>query len=84
MSSGDFTKRLCSPQQDFDSVELAMALMESDGRDELHLGGSYLGFEYSVSPQPALAAAGAAAAAAAAASTLDWICSMCQAVNFSR
>lgn len=53
-----------------------MALMESDARDDLQLGGSYLTLEYSVSPQPALAAA--------AASTLDWICSMCQAVNFSR
>ena len=57
-----------------------MALMESDARDDLQLGGSYLTLEYSVSPQPALAAAGAAAAA----SMLDWICSMCQAVNFSR
>ena len=63
--------------KDFDSVESAMAFMDSDACDSLELGGSPLRWEYSVAPLRS-------DAAGAAASTLDWLCSMCQAKNFSR
>ncbi|EIE24714.1 hypothetical protein COCSUDRAFT_41038 [Coccomyxa subellipsoidea C-169] len=63
---------------DFDSVESARALMESEAAEELKLMGQSLQLEYSVSPQPAHAAGSSDQ------SLLDWICSMCQAVNFSR
>lgn len=64
--------------QDFDCIESARAVMESETADELQLLGQRLRLEYSVSPQPAQATGGADQ------SLLDWICSMCQAVNFSR
>ncbi len=52
--------------------------MESEAAEELKLMGQSLQLEYSVSPQPAHAAGSSDQ------SLLDWICSMCQAVNFSR
>jgi hypothetical protein len=66
--------------QDFDSIEFARAVMKSEAGTELQLMGQRLQLEYSVAPQPAHAAGSSNQAA----SVLDWICSMCQAVNFSR
>lgn len=64
--------------QDFDSIEAATEMMESEAAEHLQLMGQRLQFEYSVSPQPAHADGSSEQ------SLLDWICSMCQAVNFSR
>lgn len=64
--------------QDFDTIEAATAMMESEAAEDLQLMGQRLQFEYSVSPQPAHADGSSEQ------SLLDWICSMCQAVNFSR
>ena len=69
--------------QDFASVEEARALMEAPGRHALALHGEILKFEYSIAPQPT-AGAGTGDASRAAGAPLDWVCGMCQAVNFSR
>lgn len=56
-----------------------MAMVESDARDEFEILGQKVHMEYSVAPQPLNAAGNGSSA-----STLDWVCTMCQAVNFSR
>ena len=63
-------------------MESATAFMDSDAPDALELAGSRLRWEYSVAPLRSDAAG--AAGGAGAASLLDWLCSMCQAKNFSR
>ena len=64
-------------------MEEARALMEAPGRHDLALQGEILKFEYSIAPQPT-AGAGASDAGRAGGAPLDWVCGMCQAVNFSR
>lgn len=61
--------------QEFNSTEAAQALMDSEERDELAMNGRPLTVEYSISQQ---------ASRGQQADLADWICSMCQAVNFSR
>lgn len=64
--------------QDFKSVDDAAALMETSARNNFWLGGKLLLFDYShSSPASALAAGGGAG-------PMDWVCDMCQAVNFAR
>ena len=64
-------------------MEEARALMEAPGRHDLALQGEILKFEYSIAPQPT-AGTGAGDAGRAGGAPLDWVCGMCQAVNFSR
>jgi hypothetical protein len=68
--------------QDFASVDEARALMEAPGRHALALHGEVLKLEYSIAPQPAGGAGGGGGGAPGA--PMDWVCGMCQAVNFSR
>ena len=62
--------------QEFDSVESAQQIMESDARYQFDLDGTPLRLDYSHGQQPA--------AAVSASATSDWICPACSAVNFSR
>ena len=62
--------------QEFDSVESAQQIMESDLRYQFNLDGAMLRLDYSHAAQPA--------AAVSASATSDWICPGCSAVNFSR
>ena len=64
------------PLQEFDSVESAQEIMESDLRYQFDLDGVPLRLDYSHAAQPA--------AAASASASSDWICPGCSAVNFSR
>lgn len=66
--------------QDFASVDEARALMEAPGRHALALHGEVLKLEYSIAPQPAAGGGGGGVPGA----PMDWVCGMCQAVNFSR
>ena len=66
----------CDPIQEFDSVESAQHIMESDLRYQFNLDGAALRLDYSHAAQPA--------AAASASATSDWMCPGCSAVNFSR
>jgi hypothetical protein len=71
----------CEPSvclQDFASVDDARALMESEQRYDMAVGGRRLLLDYSHGA-PSGRAADATGAAA-----LDWICDMCSAVNFAR
>ncbi|KAK9816422.1 hypothetical protein WJX72_000054 [[Myrmecia] bisecta] len=63
---------------EYDSVESAQAVMDSDARRALQLDGQTLHLDYSHAPAPN------PASASGAASMQDWVCSMCQAVNFAR
>jgi hypothetical protein len=65
--------------QDFDSPQSATSVIESHARKDLEILGRSVQMEYSVAPQPAHATSNSALV-----STLDWICTMCQAVNFCR
>ncbi|KAK9819581.1 hypothetical protein WJX81_006628 [Elliptochloris bilobata] len=67
---------------DFTSVEEARALMEAPGRHGLALHDEILKFEYSIAPQPTVG--GGDGGRGAGGAPLDWVCGMCQAVNFSR
>ena len=62
--------------QEFNTVEAAQALMESDARDSLSISGKPLTLDYSISQY--------GSRDAQAGSLADWICTMCQAVNFAR
>ena len=64
-------------------MEEARTLMEAPGRHALALQGELLAFEYSIAPQPT-AGAGTGDAGRGGGAPLDWVCGMCQAVNFSR
>ena len=70
--------------QDFASIDEARALMEAPERHALALHGEILKLEYSIAPQPAAAAGGGGGGRGLPGAPLDWVCSMCQAVNFSR
>ena len=61
---------LCCAVQEFESAEVAAALMQSDWRDALFLGQHRLRFEVARQRRPEAAA--------------DWACEFCQAVNFGR
>ncbi|KAL3163303.1 hypothetical protein ABBQ32_009695 [Trebouxia sp. C0010 RCD-2024] len=61
---------------EFDSIESAQHIMESDLRYQFNLDGAPLRLDYSHAAQPP--------AAASASATSDWICPGCSAVNFSR
>ena len=50
--------------------------MESDGRDNLFLYGKPLSLNYSVSQN--------GSKGSQASNLADWICTMCQAINFAR
>ena len=62
--------------QEFNTVEAAQALMESDARDRLSINGRALTLDYSISQY--------GSRDAQAGNLADWICTMCQAVNFAR
>ena len=62
--------------QEFNSVEAAKALMDTEARDSLSLSGKLLTLDYSISQHTSRGAD--------ASNLADWICTMCQAVNFSR
>ena len=62
--------------QEFDSLESAQEIMESDLRYQFNLDGALLRLDYSHGAQPA--------AAVSASASSDWICPGCNAVNFSR
>lgn len=62
--------------QEFDKVESAQQIMESDARYQFNLDGTSLRLDYSHGVQPA--------AALSASAGSDWICPACAAVNFSR
>ena len=62
--------------QEFNSIEAAQALMDADARDSLSLNGKLLTLDYSISQH--------ASKGIDSSSLADWICTMCQAVNFSR
>lgn len=66
----------CVRVQEFDSIESAQHIMESDLRYQFDLDGAPLRLDYSHGAQPA--------AAASASATSDWMCPGCSAVNFSR
>ena len=58
--------------------------MDAPERHNLALHGEILKLEYSIAPQPAAAAGGGGGGRGLPGAPLDWVCSMCQAVNFSR
>ncbi len=62
--------------QEFNAIEAAQALMDSDARDTLSLYGKPLTLNYSVSQQ--------GSKGSQASNLADWICTMCQAINFAR
>lgn len=57
-------------------MEAAKALMDTEARDSLSLSGKLLALDYSISQHTSRGAD--------ASNLADWICTMCQAVNFSR
>ena len=63
--------------QEFNSIEAAKALMDTEARDSLSLNGKLLTLDYSISQH-------ASRGGTDASNLADWICTMCQAVNFSR
>ena len=62
--------------QEFNTIEAAKALMDTDARGSLSLNGKLLTLDYSISQHTSRGAD--------AGNLADWICTMCQAVNFSR
>ncbi|KAI8477118.1 MAG: integral membrane protein DUF106-domain-containing protein [Monoraphidium minutum] len=68
---------------EFESVEAAQVLMESDARSGVFIGGARLRLDYDAAPPSSGEQQGPAWAAAAAAAQ-DWICEMCNAMNFAR
>ena len=64
------------PLQEFNTIEAAQALMESDARDSVSINGRPLTLDYSISQY--------GSRDAQAGNLADWICTMCQAVNFAR
>lgn len=62
--------------QEFNSMEAAQALMNSEARDSLTVNGKPLTLDYSISQYGAKSSQAGDAA--------DWMCTMCQAINFSR
>jgi hypothetical protein len=62
--------------QEFNSIEAAQALMDSEARDSLSMNGKPLTLDYSISQYGAKSSQAGDAA--------DWLCTMCQAINFSR
>ena len=67
-----------SAMQDFMSVEAAEEVFEAGMDDPFTMEGEVLRLDYSHNPPPA------AAQAAIDQGPSDWVCDMCQAVNFSR
>jgi hypothetical protein len=65
--------------QDFESVDDARQLMESEARYNSVIGGQVLFLDYSSGPP-----GGAAGQGPAGGPALDWICDMCSSVNFAR
>jgi hypothetical protein len=61
--------------QEFESVEAATTLMDSDWREQTFFGQGRLRFEYAWAPRSRPPAAGP---------QCDWVCEYCQAVNFGR
>ena len=73
------TEKLTAPlSQDFESVEAAQDVFEAGLDIPFTLDGDLLRLDYSHNPPPA------AAQAALDQGPSDWLCDMCQAVNFSR
>jgi hypothetical protein len=68
-----------SLHQDFESVADAEALMETAARFNIRMGQSRLRFDYSHGPT-----SGGAAPNGEVAQPLDWVCAMCNTVNFAR
>ena len=64
------------PLQEFNAIEAAQALMESDARDSLSINGRPLTLDYSISQY--------GSRDTQAGNLADWICTMCRAVNFAR
>ena len=62
--------------QEFNSIAAAQALMDTEARDSLSLNGQLLTLDYSISQHTSRGTD--------ASNLADWICTMCQAVNFSR
>jgi hypothetical protein len=63
--------------QDFETVEAASEVMETEARYSLQLDGQRVMADYSLG-------GGAGAGAGGAAGIMDWVCAMCSAQNFAR
>lgn len=70
---------------DFESVEAAERLMESEAKYNIQVDGVRLYLEYSHSgPGPWAQGDSGATSSVAGGAALDWVCNMCSAVNFAR